>query len=104
MRRLLIPLLAAGAIMAAGSVPALAATTTAVASESPAAVAARSVSGAAGAVPDSSPWHWVHKSTWPTYSECNYWAQSYSPLETKCLEYTEGDYFVWYLWVLEPLY
>lgn len=98
MRRLLIPLLAAGAIIAAGCLPASAATTQAAASQPTAAA----VTGALNAVPDSSAWHWVHKSTWPTYSVCSYWAQTYSPLETKCLEYTEGDYFVWYLWVLEP--
>lgn len=93
MRRLLVPLIAAGAILAAGAVPASAA----------AFKVAASSSNAAGSVP-SGVWKWVYKNQWPTYNECHLIAQTYGPLPTKCVEYTEGDYFIWKLFVFEPTY
>lgn len=98
MRRFLISVIAVGAILGAGVMPASAATTRAAANESPAATAAVESS------PSAAHWAWVWKGLYSTYTICYDVGETFAPFQFTCEKYyigsRPGDY-EWVLYVLE---
>jgi hypothetical protein len=84
MRRYLIPIIAAGAILITGALPA----------------AAASSSSAAPAILK---WGWKYHGQYPTYQDCVDVGYTFSPWSYKCPQYNEGDYFIFKLYVYQPL-
>jgi len=76
----------------------------------PAALAATAQAGhtaTAGTAATPNAFHWIAEGTYPTQHACRV-AGSYYPLHVNssyiysCVEFTEGDYFVWKLYVGVP--
>jgi hypothetical protein len=99
MRRFLLPVLAAGAILGAGAMPASASTAQAAAPQSTAASAGQ-------AVPNSITWEWVYKGLYGTHAQCVEVGQTFGPWEFDCLKYYIGarpNDYEWELLVYEPV-
>jgi hypothetical protein len=94
MRKLFIPLIATGAVLTVGALPASAAVTTAVASPS------HTTAAATG----RAQWVWVYKGLYGSPTECQEVGETFSPFEYECLKYSigarPGDY-EWELLVRE---
>ena len=98
--KLIIPVIAAGALLAAGSLPASAASTR-TAAPSSSAVASHA---AARAIPAGSEWEWIYKGLYGAPAECESVGRTFSPYTYQCIKYSigarPGDY-EWELMVLE---